>query len=957
MKTAAPYMLHPFRFLFIVCLFVSMLGGKAVHAQFVNIPDAVFRNYIATLDPTAINGTNMDTTNVTVTTLTNLNISNLGISDITGIEYFDNLQSFTCTNNNISIFSSIFPNGTHEFPAGLTFINCAINPNLQNLPLMPPTISYINANDCNALNSVYPLPNGGPQLTTLLLHATGISTLPELKQSIVSYLDLDSCLLLSCLPQLPDSLHNLFANYTGITCLPNIPANGNFTTNTTTTVCNGVVQGVVTHPSCYGYCDGEVTVMANAVNTIYSWNTGFNDTNATGLSFQSNLCDGIYTISITPVAGGCPSYSINTLIQPSQQLLGQPTIDPVPCFGDSTWVYYPGNPPFTFNWSTGATGDSVYIPAGNYTVFITSVSCPVAPAAFTVFQPAQLQVPNAGAVTVCNGNPLCVAPIGGTFPYNYLWSDFVITPCHVISGPGTYIITVTDINACTTTDTFTVNVSLPVSVQLNPPVYCNGMPPQTLFAVVNGGTAPYVFAWSDGTTLDHVQVNSQGTYTVTVIDINGCTGTASVSTVTTGGPLIAGITAQSLPTCVTCDGTVTGDAGPFPGPFTTSFYPSSGLIQVAGPTFTGFCADTLYALLVDDGAGGTSCLSFSLPDSCELVWPGDANHDGVADNMDLLALGVAFGSTGPVRANASGLWIGQPALSWNGALVSTSNYKHVDCDGDGIINDADTIPLLLNFGSVHPLKPFPIPTSTTDPYLFFDITIDTVGTSQTLQIPLNLGTAALPVDSLYGIAFTITYDTALVKPDSVSLDFSNSWIGSNGSNLLFIQHNDPVNGMLYGALSRTNHTDTSGFGTLAVFTIVTTDNVSGKLTMPVYDTLRFELNNITAIDHAEQNRPVQALNDSIVVEDVTLIQDLEAVSRRIVLYPSPAKDYLTVSVPADFVYYGMQIHNMSGVEMGHMERSRHTLFRIDLTGYNNGIYTLSFRSERGSIVKKFGVMK
>ena len=41
------------------------------------------------------------------------------------------------------------------------------------------------------------------------------------------------------------------------------------------------------------------------------------------------------------------------------------------------------------------------------------------------------------------------------------------------------------------------------------------------------------------------------------------------------------------------------------------------------------------------------------------VWPGDANNDLVANNVDLLAVGVGFGATGPVRPNASNLWIPQ----------------------------------------------------------------------------------------------------------------------------------------------------------------------------------------------------------------------------------------------------------------------------------------------------------
>ena len=58
------------------------------------------------------------------------------------------------------------------------------------------------------------------------------------------------------------------------------------------------------------------------------------------------------------------------------------------------------------------------------------------------------------------------------------------------------------------------------------------------------------------------------------------------------------------------------------------------------------------------------------------VWPGDANSDGIAEAKDITTLGLAWGSTGPKRPNATFQWIGQPARNWSQTFVHGANYKH-----------------------------------------------------------------------------------------------------------------------------------------------------------------------------------------------------------------------------------------------------------------------------------------
>ncbi|MEL7192773.1 MAG: hypothetical protein AAFO96_10070, partial [Bacteroidota bacterium] len=59
-----------------------------------------------------------------------------------------------------------------------------------------------------------------------------------------------------------------------------------------------------------------------------------------------------------------------------------------------------------------------------------------------------------------------------------------------------------------------------------------------------------------------------------------------------------------------------------------------------------------------------------------IVWPGDANSDLVADNVDLLAIGLYYGSTGPTRTNASNNWYW---LHWAESLTRNLQVAPTNC--------------------------------------------------------------------------------------------------------------------------------------------------------------------------------------------------------------------------------------------------------------------------------------
>jgi len=93
-----------------------------------------------------------------------------------------------------------------------------------------------------------------------------------------------------------------------------------------------------------------------------------------------------------------------------------------------------------------------------------------------------------------------------------------------------------------------------------------------------GGTSPYTYLWSNGTTLQSATVAS-GTYTVTVTDIRSCTTSATAIVTMKALPVITAFTASPSSFCSGTPTTLTVNATG--GTVTSSF--SSGTINLAIP--------------------------------------------------------------------------------------------------------------------------------------------------------------------------------------------------------------------------------------------------------------------------------------------------------------------------------------------------------------------------------------
>ncbi|HNI44114.1 MAG TPA: hypothetical protein PK230_05425, partial [Chitinophagales bacterium] len=231
-----------------------------------------------------------------------------------------------------------------------------------------------------------------------------------------------------------------------------------------------------------------------------------------------------------------------------------------------------------------------------------------------------------GACVMCN-TVAQIITTGGTPPYFYSWSSGISGPIADGLCPGTYAVTVTDANNCSTTASFFVNTTMPISVSITTEQQptCNACNGAITANVFNGGNA-VDYLWTTGDTNMTITNACAGqTYTVTVTHWSGCTASTSVF-VDCYEPIIT-----QAATCNLCNGVAN-----FPAPqdsIATAFYIVTGsngfTTQLMGNTLTGLCpGDYSY---FSTGTGGPVQGTFTI-ENLDLPFAADANFTTSAGN-------------------------------------------------------------------------------------------------------------------------------------------------------------------------------------------------------------------------------------------------------------------------------------------------------------------------------------
>lgn len=347
----------------------------------------------------------------------------------------------------------------------------------------------------------------------------------------------------------------------------------------------------------------------------------------------------------------------------------------------------------------------------------------------------------------------------------------------------------------------------------------------------------------------------------------------------------------------------------------------------------------------------------------ECVWPGDADNNNAVNHHDLLYIGLAYDAQGLTRPNASLNWIGQESPDWvQTSAVRNINYKNMDTNGDGTINAADTLAIVQNWSQViNPAQdnPFDSPLDSLGNNLFPDLTLDTdtLMPGQAVNFPLLLGSQNNQLDNIYGLAFSISYDPAVVK-DNVRFTPSASWFG-NESQFLWIQKNFVRQGRLDVAITRKDGLPVSGWGAIGNVLIIIEDNIFGIQDLGHDTSLTSHLffSEIRSTSKGETAQVIDAPPVELVIRQETVAaQEPLLLGKNILLSPNPVSENLLIQSYSSPIRR-VEISSADGTLQKRSEfRNPKLQAQIGLEKMPVGTYFARIFCEDGVVVKQFIVL-
>ncbi|WP_300666138.1 PKD domain-containing protein, partial [Fluviicola sp.] len=330
-----------------------------------------------------------------------------------------------------------------------------------------------------------------------------------------------------------------------------------------------IIGAAVQNVSCNAACNGELQVTVSGGTGAISYSIG----TPQPASLITNICAGNYTLTITD-QNGCTDTEPIVVTEPTP-LAAVVTPTALTCFNNSTgqitFAASGGTAPYSYSTNNGASFSNQttvqFLSAGSYNTVVKDSKGCLVNTTVNVTEPAQLVVQNVAVTNAschgfCDGNATATVT-GGTLPYNYTWSNGA-TGSNTTNGlcAASYSITVTDANACSAVQTFSITEPpmLVITSTSATDALCNGDCNGTI--TINSLLATG-YSINNGTTFQPTNTFTglcANTYAIQVKDVAGCVQSGTI-TVGQPQPLVqAAIPEDGLLICYDGYGTLSGSA-------------------------------------------------------------------------------------------------------------------------------------------------------------------------------------------------------------------------------------------------------------------------------------------------------------------------------------------------------------------------------------------------------------
>ena len=393
----------------------------------------------------------------------------------------------------------------------------------------------------------------------------------------------------------------------------------------------------------FNLTNANPTVNGSTGNSV-NW---FMNANGTGpIANPASFTSGTATVYAVVTNNGCSSAPVAVTLTVSPGFtLGLVVAQGITCNsatnGSLNLTVTGGVMPFNYDWNVNLLDglqDPTGLGAGTYSVTVSDANGCQNNTSIVLNQPAALNISCAQANPVStvggsNGSA-SVAISGGTAPYMVAWSGTAsgsqaqaAAGTATISGlvAGSYNVTVTDANNCTTTCSFVISdpfCNVQVSATSENPT-CEGNTNGTIDLTATGAF-PFDYDWSDNTldgTEDPMAVGA-GTYSVTVTDDNGCQAITSVTLTEPSTLIVACSQANPVSTPGGSDGAATINISGGTAPYTLLWAGPTGgtqtVLAAGNATIPNLPAGVYTMTITDDNGCSESCSFTISPAGCAL---------------------------------------------------------------------------------------------------------------------------------------------------------------------------------------------------------------------------------------------------------------------------------------------------------------------------------------------------
>ncbi len=338
----------------------------------------------------------------------------------------------------------------------------------------------------------------------------------------------------------------------------------------------------------------------------------------------------------------------------------------------------------------------------------------------------------------------------------------------------------------------------------------------------------------------------------------------------------------------------------------------------------------------------------------DLIWPGDINNNGVADNKDVLYLGATLGLFGPERDSIYDFWEPQNVPSgWAPSFYPYFDFAFADCNGDGFISDEDLNAIIQNYGFEHGIieeDSFDIfPSTVSQPILFAGEESILLNEGSTMSFPVTLGGTTNVVDEYYGIAFSLNFPPGFVV--SAEFEFTDTtWFDAEGDGSLYLSRWDDEGNRLDIVHSKRNQTPALGtWGEIGIVHVVIEDDVPGFA--GEIDFMTFDQTYL--VNHVLQRQ--NTITIPLKAQGTTSLEELQKTSLDI--YPHPVGAGKNCYILSEQIngQETLKLLDISGREIPVEASFESGRIDLQLPDVPPGVYILSIQSENKSLIHKLSI--